>query len=173
LRSVADVITPQFSPEFEAIFQEHYDLVYRTAYGVTGSVEDAQDVAQTIFLRVFRREVPVNSMKNPAGYMYRAAVNLSLTLLRSQKRRISEVDYELVKDSIPETKNQAEEEHRRLYRAIAELPPRAAEVLILRYQEELSDVEIARLLETSRGVVAVTLYRARKRLKRILSEGAE
>jgi RNA polymerase sigma factor (sigma-70 family) len=161
LRPTADVTIPRFAPEFEAIFEEHYDLVYRTAYGVTGSVEDAEDVTQTVFLRVFRSEIPISSMKNPAGYMYRAAANLSLSLVRSRKRRAKDVELVEVEER--------EEDHSRLYQAIAELPARFGEVLILRYQQELSDVEIAKLLGTSRGVIAVTLYRARRRLKRILT----
>ena len=51
--------------ELEQIFREHYYLTYRTAYGVTGSPEDAEDVVQTIFLRLLRREFPPNIKRNP------------------------------------------------------------------------------------------------------------
>ena len=46
------------SVEFETLFREHSRMVYRTAYGVTGNREDAQDVLQTIFLRLLRHDVP-------------------------------------------------------------------------------------------------------------------
>jgi RNA polymerase sigma factor (sigma-70 family) len=55
-----------------------------------------------------------------------------------------------------------------LVEAIAQLNPRAVEMLILRYEHHYSDAEIAKLLGKSRGVVAVTLYRARARLKKLL-----
>ena len=42
---------------FERVFREHYGRVYRTAYTITRKAEDAEDVAQTIFLRLLRREV--------------------------------------------------------------------------------------------------------------------
>ena len=73
--------------ELEQIFREHYQLVYRTAYRVTGSAEDAEDVLQTIFLRLLRREFPPDLKKNPKAYLYRAAVNSSLDTIRSRQRR--------------------------------------------------------------------------------------
>jgi hypothetical protein len=54
-----------FSQEFEELFEEHYVLVYRTAYGVTGRVEDAEDVVQTVFLRLLQRDKPRDFLKNP------------------------------------------------------------------------------------------------------------
>jgi len=167
--AVASVTRETISLEFEQIFQQHHDLVYRTAYGVTGSVQDAEDVSQTVFLKVLRREVSLNAMKNPAGYLYRAAVNVSLTIVRSRARRVV-ADVEALAALQPATAvpSEAEEQHRRLYEAIAELPAKAAEILILRYQHNFTDVEIAKMLGTSRGVIAVTLYRARARLKRLL-----
>jgi RNA polymerase sigma-70 factor, ECF subfamily len=60
--AVANVTGETFSLEFEQIFQQHHDVVYRTAYGVTGSIQDAEDVSQTVFLKVLRQEVSVNAM---------------------------------------------------------------------------------------------------------------
>src|SRR5215470_15249731 len=76
-----------FPQEFEDLFEEHYVLVYRTAYGVTGRVEDAEDVVQTVFLRLLQREKPRELLKNPKGYLYRAAINLSLTIVQNRRRR--------------------------------------------------------------------------------------
>jgi RNA polymerase sigma-70 factor (ECF subfamily) len=170
--AVTRVSGKTFPLEFERIFEEHHDLVYRTAYGITGHVQDAEDVAQTIFLRILRRELPVASMENPAGYLYRAAVNLSLTIVKSRSR---DGDVEALAVLPSTAKNNVEEQHRALYETIATLPPRMAEILILRYQHNFSDVQIAKLLGTSRGVIAVTLYRARARLKKLLagSSGAQ
>jgi RNA polymerase sigma-70 factor (ECF subfamily) len=161
---------PQLFPqEFEDLFQEHYALVYRTAYGVTGRVEDAEDVVQTLFLRLLKREKPPELLKNPRGYLYRAAVNLSLTILRTRRRRAMTETSEDLAVSLPaRASSRAEETHHRLYDAIAQLRPKAASILILRYLHEYSDAEIAKLLGTSRGVIAVTLYRSRARLKKLL-----
>ena len=144
-------------------------MTYRTAYGITGSSEDAEDVVQTIFLRLVRRELPPGLKKNPKAYLYRAAVNLSLNTIRGRNRRNLVGDPQVletqpaVADSDP-----AEEMHRRLYQAVAELNPEAAHILILRYLHDYSDVEIAKLLGTSRGTIAVSLYRSRARLKKLM-----
>jgi RNA polymerase sigma-70 factor (ECF subfamily) len=162
-----------FSQEFEDIFEEHYALVYRTAYGVTGRVEDAEDVVQMIFVRLLQGRVGATHAsplpRNLRGYLYRAAVNQSLTIVQSRRRRESTQDAEDLADSVPaRVSSRAEELHRQLYDAIARLKPKAAEIVILRYLHELSDAEIAKMLGTSRGVIAVTLYRSRARLKQLL-----
>ena len=163
------VIVEPLSPEFDEIFHQHYELVYRTAYGVTGRIEDAEDVVQTIFLRLLQRGTPLDFVKNPKGYLYRAAVNGSLTIVQSRQRRSRIEDVEDVAVSVPAAApGNAEEIHRMLYEAIAELSPKAAEILILRYLHDYSDAEIAKLLGTSRGVIAVTLFRSRARLKTLL-----
>jgi RNA polymerase sigma-70 factor (ECF subfamily) len=171
--SVADpdsVAGGLFPPEFEEIFEEHYVLVYRTAYGVTGRVEDAEDVVQTIFLRLLKRESPRDFVRNPRAYLYRAAVNLSLTVVQTRRRRALTEESDELAVSIPaRASSQAEDVHRRLYEAIALLSPKAAHILILRYLHNYSDAEIAKLLGTSRGVIAVTLFRSRARLKKLLT----
>ena len=43
--------------EFERVFRAHHGLVFRTAYRITGNAADAEDVSQTVFLRLFRREI--------------------------------------------------------------------------------------------------------------------
>jgi RNA polymerase sigma factor (sigma-70 family) len=71
----------------------------------------------------------------------------------------------------PDTRDEArgrEERHARLMAAVTTLKPRAVEILVLHYKHGYSDAQIAALLGTSRGVVAVTLYRIRARLKTLL-----
>jgi RNA polymerase sigma factor (sigma-70 family) len=67
----------------------------------------------------------------------------------------------------------ADELRHHLLDAIAQLRPRAVEILILHYEHNYSDAEIAKMLGKSRGTIAVTLYRARARLKRLMSRASE
>src|SRR5881392_747042 len=67
--NVSDVIVEALEQGYEEIFREHYQMAYRTAYGVTGNAEDAEDVVQTIFLRLVRREFPHDLKKNPKAYL--------------------------------------------------------------------------------------------------------
>lgn len=155
--------------EFEEIFKEHYHLVYRAAYSVTGNRQDAEDVLQTIFVRLLRREIPTDLWKNPKGYLYRAAINLSLNVVRSRKRQASPDDLEKLEAAGQQSESDIDEDIRRkLLDAIAGLKPKTVEILILRYTHNYSDAQIAEMLGTSRGTIAVTLYRARGRLKKLL-----
>src|SRR5262245_1953854 len=155
--------------DLEDLFEENYVLMYRTAYGVTGRVEDAEDVVQTVFLRLLQRDTPRELLANRKGYLYRAAVNASLTIVQARDRRARTDASEELAASVPaRASSRAEELHRTLYGAIAQLKPKAASIVILRYLHHYSDAEIAKLLGTSRGAIAVTLYRSRARLKKLL-----
>jgi RNA polymerase sigma-70 factor (ECF subfamily) len=159
------------SRELEETFREYARLIYRTAYGVTGSREDAEDVLQSVFLRLLRHEFPGRPGRDTKAYLYKAAVNLSLDTLRSRRRHPSVEDTESVEaleeQSAPPTDNDL---HRRLYEAIAMLKPDTAEIVILRYVHDYSDAEIAKMLGVSRGAIALKLFRSRARLKKILGE---
>ena len=163
------VTNDPLAQDFEELFREHYPLVYRTAYSVTGNLQDAEDVVQTLFLRLIRRGLPPGFKDKPGAYLYRAAVNISLDAVRSRRRHILIPDSERLDTPHdagrpnPDSTIQGP-----LIDAIAQLNPKAVEMLILRYEHHYSDAEIGKLLGKSRGVVAVTLYRARKRLKKLL-----
>jgi RNA polymerase sigma-70 factor, ECF subfamily len=155
--------------EFERIFHDYYPFVYRTAYRVTGAAADAEDVVQTVFLRLVRRGLPRGFEENPRGYLYRAAVNEALTTLRSRRRYVATQDFETIQSSHAGSDPASESAgHALLIEAVSKLSPHLVEMLVLRYEHDYSDAEIAKLLGKSRGVVAVTLYRARARLKKLM-----
>jgi RNA polymerase sigma-70 factor (ECF subfamily) len=167
--AMSDLIGKHLTQEFEELFRAHYQLVYRTAYGITGRTEDAEDVLQTVFLRLLRRGSPPDLQRNPKGYLYRAAVNLSLTTIQSRQRHVLTEDMESFESPAnPAPTGPHEQLQRRLSVALAQLNPRAVEILILRYEHDYSDAEIARILGKSRGAIALTLFRARARLKALL-----
>jgi len=160
---------PPWAPNFDRLFREHYRFVYRTAYGVTGCAEDADDVLQTIFLRLVARKTPPDFEKNPKAYLYRAGVNLALNTVRQRRHNVSADHLEgVVQETQAAESEILEDLHGRLYRAMANLPPKTAEMLVLRYVHNFTDAEIAKLLGTSRVVVAVRLSRARARLKKLI-----
>ena len=171
--TVFNVTTDSLVQEFEEIFREHYPLVHRTAYSVTGSLEDAEDAVQTLFLRLIRRGLPPGFNANPKAYLYRAAVNISLDAVRSRRRFVQTTDTDLNLPDKAARPNAESAIQGPLIDAIAQLNPRAVEMLILRYEHHYSDAEIGKLLGKSRGVVAVTLYRARARLKKLLRASGE
>jgi RNA polymerase sigma factor (sigma-70 family) len=173
---------PDTRDQLSQLFADHHRRVLIAAYRITGSMADAEDVAQTVFLRLGRGEgipgegIPGEGipMKNAGSYLYRAAVNGALDLLR--RRKIAASEPIEAAEGIPTTARTASPDAELsrselaglLRQAISELPPRAAEMFTLRYIEELGNREIAALMGTSSAVVAVTLHQARSRLKKRL-----
>ena len=163
---------PSPPEELEVFFREHHDQVFRTAYRVTGSASDAEDVLQPVFLRIVRRNEKIDLSPSPGSYFHRAAVNASLDLLRSRTRSRS-VSLEEVAPSAtessepnPEMQYVDRELQTQIRRAIATLGPKAAEIIVLKYFEGHSNLEIARMLGTSQMVIGVLLHRARTRLRK-------
>ena len=168
---VLDVTDAPLEQDFEKLFNEHYPLVYRTAYSITGSREDAEDVVQTIFLRLYRRRELSGLQKNPKAYLYRAAVNAAVSVVRARRRHVLTDDLEQLDrpiDARPASSGTVLQGE--FLKALAQLNPSAVEILILRYEHHYSDAEIAKLLGTSRGAIAVRLYRARNRLKKFMEK---
>src|SRR4030095_16537290 len=165
------------SQEFENLYLEHCQLVYRTAYAITGNRQDAEDVLQRIFVKLLERRFTADVLEHPARYLHRAAVNVSLNVVRDRKRTPLEGLDDLEIPAPAEGRGEARERehrHERLMAAMAGLKPRALEILVMHYKLGYSDAQIAALLGTSRGVVAVTLYRIRARLRKLLrSAGSE
>ena len=162
------------SQEFDELFREHHRLIYRTAFGITGSSEDAEDVLQTIFLRLLGRVFPPDLVKNPRAYLYRAAVNMSLNTIRGKRRHVQLEDA----GAIPMTEGEATapdagETQRRLLEAISGLNTKAVEILMLRYVHDYSDAKIAQILGTTRGTIAVSLFRSRARLRKLMRAAGE
>ena len=163
---------PDTGDSLSRLFAEHHRRVLMAAYRITGNMADAEDVAQTVFLRLGTIEgLPVG---NPGSYLYRAAINGSLDMLRRRKAAAAEpleaAAAVATKEwgGSPEAEVSGKELAGLLRQAISELPPRAAEMFTLRYLEDLGNREIAALMETSQAVVAVTLYQSRSRLKKRL-----
>jgi RNA polymerase sigma-70 factor, ECF subfamily len=166
-----DETPKQLSQQLARIFDRHYELMYRTAYGLTGSAADAEDVVQTIFVRLLNRELPPDLSTTPERYLYRAAFNLSLNTIRDKKREVLTDNMEVF-DASYDTGDASVEDpalDQSLREATAMLNPAAAQAVILRYVHDYSLADIARMLGTTRSTVAVSLYRSRSRLKKYLS----
>lgn len=157
--------------ELESLFRDHHKMVFRVAYRMTGSPSDAEDVLQTIFLRLAPRRLDLSP--SPEAYLHRAAVNASLDLIRRRMRAnlvafdIVEFNHQPASGARSPEQELADAELRELIRhAVAKLEGRAAEAFALRYFDGCDNASIARILGTSQMVVAVTLHRARTRLRK-------
>jgi RNA polymerase sigma-70 factor (ECF subfamily) len=169
-KTVLDPISSLHAREFEQIYREYAPLVNRTAWGVLANREDAEDVLHTVFLKLLRKGIPPEFEKDPKAYLYRAAVNVSLDVLKSRRRHptLHPIDAERAEARYPSKPHFDEETHQRVYAAIGQLPVESAEVLILRHMQNKSTAEIMETLGVSRAAVAVRLFRARARLRKLL-----
>jgi len=152
--------------ELARAFDDHHALVFRTAYRITGNAADAEDVLQTIFLRLLRQQ-DSNAVHNQESYLRRAAVNTALDLIRSRRE---DQAAELVDVPSGARDPDAGDLRAALRRALGRLTPKSAEIFALRFLEGVSNQEIARTLGVSRVLVAVSVHRARKQLQRDLNE---
>ncbi len=164
------------APDVAQVFRDHSSRVLAAAYRVTGRAEDAEDVLQTVFMRLVRRAGGVRLEGNPAAYLHRAAINAALDLVRSrQAARTTPLD-----DRLPATperegaerKLAASELRAEVRKALGQLSPRAAEIFVLRYFEGYDNHEIAGMLGSSRSTVNVILHRARQRVREAIGPHA-
>ena len=103
--------------------------------------------------------------------MYRAAVNEAVSVVRSRRRLLLKADpVELEKLLENPGSNRKPVLQGEFLKTIAHLGKSAVEILILRYEHNYTDAEIAKLLGTSRSAIAVRLYRARARLKKFMEK---
>lgn len=158
--------------DLEQVFREHHALVFRAAYRITGNAGDAEDVLQTVFLRLLKRDPAAEPVGNMASFLHRAAVNAALDLARTRQnvRNVPLDEMEpVLADPVhrtPERLHHSGEIRDWLRGALARLNPRIAEMFMLRFFEGKDNPEIARLLSTTPGTVAVTLSRTRNRLEK-------
>jgi RNA polymerase sigma-70 factor (ECF subfamily) len=151
--------------EFERVFRAYHGLVFRTAYRITGNVADAEDISQTVFLRVFRRNERSNALANEESYLRRAAINAALDVIRARQ---SDRTVELPDLPVEPAQRDSRELRQALARALAQLKPRSAEIFVLRFLEGFSNAEIARMQGVSQVLVAVIVHRSRQQLRKEL-----
>jgi RNA polymerase sigma-70 factor (ECF subfamily) len=165
LQSVLEEPAIAIPGELEQAFRAQHRLVFRTAYRVTGNAADAEDVLQTVFLRLLRRDSHSDPLENPESYLRRAAVNAALDVIRArQADAMTPLSDEIPGRPQPDLSSLRQT----LARAIAQLKPRPAEIFTLRFIEGLSNQEIAETLGISQVLVAVIVHRARQQLRKEL-----
>lgn len=167
-----DVIIGSQSPHgqlgIEQVFADHKELVFRAAYRVTGNSSDAEDVLQTVFLRLLRLE-QTPEIHHLRAYLHRAAVNAALDLLRTRRDNQNlplDDQPEIVGTESASRLQETGELRAWLREALTRLNPRWAEMFVLRFIEDYSNQEIAGMMKTSSAVVAVALHRTRAQLRK-------
>lgn len=168
---------------FRELVSRHQRRAHAVAYGVVRNAEDAQEVTQDAFMRVYRHLDAFEGQASFSTWLYRIVVNLSIDALRrrhpgralelDERTDLSEAD----EDHLPyrgEGNPFARLDQRRLAEAMQDcldaLPPYHRTVIVLREVEGLSYEEIAQAMQISKGTVMSRLFHARRKMQRMLRE---
>ena len=144
------------------------DTVYRVAYHALGNPSDAEDVMQTVLLRLYECKKNFESEEHMKHWLLRVAVNESRKVLRSFWRRASVPLEEWRDTAAPEDPARAE-----VLEAVMALEPKYRLAVYLYYYEGLSVAEAAAVLRANVSTVQTWLLRARARLRKELTEEKE
>jgi RNA polymerase sigma factor (sigma-70 family) len=150
------------------LFDRYQTRIYNFAYGILGHTEDARDVTQDAFVRVFEA-LPRKEHVEFSAYLYRAARNAAYDVTRARGRvgdpEALETVLDDAMDADPERSSLFAEQTETVRDALAALSEDHRAVLVLREMQELSYQEIADALDMPRNTVGVLLMRSRLRFK--------
>ncbi|PYN98719.1 MAG: RNA polymerase subunit sigma-70 [Candidatus Rokuibacteriota bacterium] len=172
----------------ESLMTRHSGRVFRLAYGITRSQADAEEIVQDVFLTMVRKGASFEGHAALTSWMYRVTTNVALNKRRGKRRELEvsleehlptykedghrdgDRSYVLADWSdTPEQKLMSGEARKILESAIDTLPDHYRAVLILRDVEELSNEEVAAIVDDSLGSVKSRLHRARMALREQLT----
>lgn len=160
---------------FEQIVNRYKDQLVNFAFRFLGDIEDAEDIVQETFLRVFRKKKAYKNVAKFSTWIYTITGNLAKTELRRRKRRkllsISSLGFEDKDFELTDTKKGPEEnvddllQSRVIQKAIDSLPDKFKEVIIFRDLQELSYEEISKIVKIPLGTVKSRVNRGRLKLQ--------
>lgn len=157
---------------FRELVQRHMKQAYDLAYGFAHDHDDAEDIAQEAFVRVYHS---IHSFRREAGFktwLYRIVTNVSLDRLK-QKRRKSRRQVEIDHPATAELTVQLNDMQQvdltmHIERALHELPTLQRAVIILRHMDGLSTKQVSHILRCSEGTVKTHLHRGLKKMRQLL-----
>lgn len=158
------------------LVERHKKLAYRLALGLVGNKDDAYDISQEAFLRVYRSAKTYDENQPFLPWFYTIIANLCRTWLQKRAKResrmvaVDEAPYLLVDDTNPERDLIRKETIARLREALLELPFDDREIITLQHFRGMSYEEIASLLNIPRGTVMSRLYYARRKLATLMRQ---
>ena len=159
----------QCGPNIARLVAEHHQAVYRYAYRLAGSVQDAEDLTQHVFLMAQRKMEQLRKMDNARAWLF-AILRNGFLRDRQRRRPLLAGDLAVNLDLVPDSPPKEDVEPDRLQWALNRLPDISRLVVVMFYFEECTYREIADRLDLPIGTVMSRLARARAYLRSFLFE---
>ena len=157
---------------FERIIQIHQDRIYNLCRYLLGNHQDAEDAAQDVFIKAYRKLKDFRPESSLYTWLYRIGVNTCLDHKRKSRpeplKDESLAEGLLSAEPSPERSYQSKEIGRAIQAALTQLPKNSRAVIVLKEIDGLSYEEMAEVLQTSIGTVKSRISRAREELRRLL-----
>lgn len=147
---------------FVRMVECHRDMVFRIAYTYMRDAADADDVTQTVFLKLLRAKAPFTSERHVRNWLVRVTANECKTLFRKPWRRVEDIEDYAARIAMPTR------EHEDLFVSVMRLPERYRVPLVLYYYGGFATEEIASVLGIRPPAVRTRLSRARAKLKTMM-----
>ena len=159
---------------FAALVRCHQEFAFGVAFRLLWDVQEAEDIVQEAFLRIWQHLPGFDSTRRFTTWMYAIVANLCRDRLRERRRRpsvsVEPAELERLQTALEEAGRLGEEEVHQIVRLFSErLPLKQRLVFTLRDLQDLSVAEVASILETSAGSVKTNLHLARRKLRRMLT----
>ena len=169
---------------FKYLVENYKDRVFNTSIGIVQNAEDAEDVAQEVFIQVYRSIHSFKGESKLSTWLYRIATTRSLDLLRSKKSKKrfgfiqrlfgegNEPLHEIPDFNHPGVAMDRKENAAKLFKAIAQLPENQKTAFTLHKLEDLSYQEVSEVMQTSIAAVESLMHRAKQNLRKMLEKDA-
>jgi RNA polymerase sigma-70 factor (ECF subfamily) len=165
---------------FSRLIDNYKNMVYNLAYRMSNNSQEAEDISQEAFLHAFQSLARFNPSYKFSTWLYQ----ITLNIIRDKFKR-KEIDYVSLDTPVetddsefyhqpadftnnPEQIIDQQEKAQVIQKAILSLPLKYREIIVLRYLQDLSYIEISNILKLPSGTVKIRLYRAREQLRKIL-----
>lgn len=167
---------------FKYLVDTYQERVYNTAIGIVQNAEDAEDVAQEVFIQVYRSIHNFKGESKLSTWLYRIATTRALDLLRSRKSKKrfgllqrlfgegNEPVFEIPDFNHPGVALEKKENAAKLFKAISQLPENQKVAFTLHKLEDLSYQEVSEIMKTSLPAVESLMHRAKQNLRKILEK---
>jgi RNA polymerase sigma-70 factor (ECF subfamily) len=168
---------------FRQLVVRHQRRAFAIAMGLVRDENDAREVVQEAFLRVWRGLHAFHGSSSFFTWLYRIVTNLSIDLMRKPSRREAELDegrrivdetqiplLSAVDGADPTDAVRRREIQQRIEAALAQLPPYHRGVILMREIEGMSYEQMAQAMRVSKGTIMSRLFRARQKLQRALAD---